>query len=61
MRYILRCRRGSRTAHEVVSYQAQENLVVNPLPDVYPRFLTPETGGHGCQFRHPTLLYFNEL
>jgi hypothetical protein len=22
---------------------------------VYPELTTPETGGHGCQFRHPTL------
>jgi len=30
--------------------------VVNPLPCVYPFLLTPETGGHVCQFQHPTII-----
>ncbi|MBK9933189.1 MAG: hypothetical protein IPP61_12285 [Cytophagaceae bacterium] len=25
------------------------------LLSVYPELTTPETGGHGCQFRHPTV------
>ena len=24
---------------------------------VYPVIITPETGGHGCQFRHPTVSF----
>ncbi|MEY2760653.1 MAG: hypothetical protein RLZZ96_553, partial [Bacteroidota bacterium] len=31
------------------------DLVVNPLCRVYPELTTPETGGHVCQFHHPTV------
>lgn len=57
------CRRGSRTAHGAVSHKAKfwwstpvDLEKTRPaLLYVYPELTTPETGGHGCQFRHPTV------
>jgi hypothetical protein len=38
-----------------VSHSSRINLVVNPLSCVYPGITTPETGGHVCQFHHPSV------
>ncbi|MDB5274713.1 MAG: hypothetical protein JWO58_3080 [Chitinophagaceae bacterium] len=49
------CRKGIRTTYGAVSYRAKENFVVNPIRYVYSELSTPETGGHVCQFHHPTV------
>jgi hypothetical protein len=53
------CRRGTRTTHGAVSYSTTsggqpQSLLQAALCCVFPVITTPETGGHVCQFRHPT-------
>lgn len=53
------CRGRFRTYTEKLAAEQipkVSGLVVNPLPCVYSLISTPETGGHVCQFQHPTFL-----
>jgi len=50
------CRGWTRTTTERLATRQKTTLVVNPLPCVYFWLPTPETGGHVCQFQHPTFL-----
>ncbi len=51
--------REDSNLHKVVSQVTFNGNQIYPFP-IFTGILTPETGGHGCQFRHPSLLLFVE-